>query len=204
MILLLPSRPGQAGDPPDPRRADRTEHRLNFFVMLPPAASADLALRPETNPHRPPGHLHMTVQPLGDRWRAGDADLAVLTRALAAVTAPPFRVVFDQISGHAGRTILHASEPVRGALAFHGRFVAALNRAGITLPRYRFQPHVTLDYRREWPGRRAIDPVSWLVEEVLLIESVHDFVGGVHRRTRHVVRARSPLRRPVGSGYRAA
>ena len=71
-------------------------------------------------------------------------------------------------------------------MAFHDLAVSALEAGGFPVPRYRLSPHITLAYRPDGLGTEAIIPISWMVEEVLLIESV---VG----EARHVVHGRWPL-----------
>lgn len=66
------------------------------------------------------------------------------------------------------------SEPIRGLLTFQRRLAGALARSGLAImPTYRFQPHLTLTYGHKGQDVRAIDGISWLVEDFVLIESFH-------------------------------
>ncbi|MCP3732358.1 2'-5' RNA ligase family protein [Sphingomonas sp. MG17] len=105
--------------------------------------------------------LHGTLLPLGD------IDPGRVRDHLSDFRAAPFRVVFDRIE-HA---VLNASETIHGLIAFHRRLVTHLRHAGCRLPDYTLRPHVTLSYKARLSASFGIDPVSWRVEEFLLIES---------------------------------
>lgn len=99
-----------------------------------------------------PGKLHATLAPFGP-------DISIVDRLMAALRdfrAAPFRVGFAD---------------------FRARLLLHLAHRGMTLPDYRFTPHITLSYADRLPGAFDIVPVSWLVEELLLIESL----AGRHR-----------------------
>lgn len=143
---------------------------------------------PQTAANRPADLLHTTLLPLGDR-AAMDADtFATIGKVLDSLTLSPFRLVFDRIRDSGSTISLRPSEALPGAIAFQRALVAALEGHGLRIaPRYDFRPHVTLAYRGVRRGEIAIDPISWLVEDVRLIESV---VG----ETRHIEHGRWILR----------
>ena len=155
--------------------------RLYFMVKPPPPIAAHM---PGTRPVV--DLLHITLLPLGDLLLAPPHFIDTLIAIGDGFRAPSFRVVFDRLIG-SGRTLgLRGSEPMRGAVAFQAALVDAVKAAGVILPAYRFTPHITLDYEATIRGAEAIEPISWLVEEFLLIESV---VG----ERRHIAHARWPL-----------
>ena len=125
--------------------------------------------------------------PLGDAAQFEPWVVKLLRRALGTVHARPFMLDFDRIRG-SGRTVeLVRRGTNRDAVAFRALVIEALSRyVSAPWPRS-FRPHVTLNYRRATPCDRLIDPISWLVEDFVLIESVTG-------ETRHIEHGRWPLR----------
>ncbi len=158
-------------------------------MVKPPAEIARLIWRlPLASPARGVELLHATMLPLGDRMAMDRAMLAALTTALGEMTAVRFRIIFDRIEAGRGKVLLTGSEPVRGVLGFQAVLRETLDRAGLKVARAGIRPHITLDYR--WsgpPGGGPVDPISWHVEDYLLIESVRG-------EARHIERGRWPLR----------
>jgi 2'-5' RNA ligase len=109
------------------------------------------------------GKFHTTLLPLG---HAPDR-IGALIAALESFSAPPFRIVFDRIES----TLLRPSEPIRGLDRFQRNLVGHLVRHGTGVPGYAFRPHISLSYGQHSSAMSSIDPVSWRVEEFLLIES---------------------------------
>lgn len=164
-------------------------HRL-FFAARPPAETipkiAALRDRDGTGQGRvEDDRLHLTTY-LFDDHPALPPGLVV--RACAAVPQlRAFRVNLDRLTGDDRGLRLVPSEPVRGYLAFQRALADAIALAGL-VPRagWRFSPHMTLRYG----GRQEVDEpvlgISWLCEELVLIDSV----VGEHR---HEMLARWPL-----------
>jgi hypothetical protein len=48
-----------------------------------------------------------------------------------------------------------------------------VNASGFQFFGHAPQPHLTINYRKDRKGMTLIDPISWEVEELLLIESVY-------------------------------
>jgi 2'-5' RNA ligase len=164
--------------------------RRPLYVMIkPPIEIAQLIWRlPLTSRSRGLELLHATMLPLGDRMAIDGATLASLMAALGGMAAASFRIVFDRIEASRDKILLTGSEPIRGALRFQEKLYDVLGGAGLAVPRRTIRPHITLDYR--WsgpPGSAPVDPISWQVEEYVLIESV---VG----EARHIERGRWALR----------
>ncbi len=137
--------------------------------------------------------LHATMLPIGDRMAIDGATLANLTAALGGMAAASFHIVFDRIEASRDKVLLTGSEPIRGVLRFQEKLCEALGGAGLApffpkVPRRTVRPHITLDYR--WsgpPGGAPVDPISWRVDDYVLIESVWG-------QARHIERGRWPLR----------
>lgn len=160
-----------------------------IYVMLKP--SADLARNvralDETIPGRPPDLLHTIIQPIGDRSWITDADIEATRRALARVRHAPFLMLFDRIEGGDSLSLRGG---IRNCAAQEFRLVIldALFGHFERLPAYRLHPHMTVNDRGGGrPGRLLAQPIAWLVDEFVLVESVHG-------ETRHVELGRWRLR----------
>jgi 2'-5' RNA ligase len=170
-----------------------TAHHSLFFAVQPAAEErariGDLiaSLRIGGVPMRL-DRLHITALSLvlNDALPAG---LAQEAAAIAAsIRMPAFRVIFDRLVGGNRSALLLPSEPLEALRMFRERLGFALMRAGIAFEQSgRFNPHVTLLYGGQPMPEIEIEPISWLVEDFVLIDS---FVG----ETKHVEVGRWPLR----------
>jgi len=105
----------------------------------------------------------------------------------ASISMPAFRVVFDRLVGGNRSALLLPSEPLEGLRMFRERLGFALMRAGIPFRQNgKFTPHMTLLYGGQPLPEQEIEPISWLVEDVVLIDTL---VGG----KKHVEVGRWPL-----------
>lgn len=132
--------------------------------------------------------LHITTLSLvaGDVLPDGLAQQAAETAA--SIRMPAFRVIFDRLVGGNRSALLLPSEPLEALRMFRERLGFALTRAGIAFKQSgRFTPHVTLLYGGQPRPEEEIEPISWLVEDFVLIDSL---IG----ETRHVEVGRWPLR----------
>ena len=106
----------------------------------------------------------------------------------ASVRMPAFRVIFDRLVGGNRSALLLPSEPLEALRMFRERLGFALTRAGIGFRQSgRFTPHVTLLYGGQPQPEIEIEPISWLVEDFVLIDSL---IG----ETKHIELGRWPLR----------
>lgn len=105
----------------------------------------------------------------------------------ASIRMPSFRVIFDRLVGGNRSALLLPSEPLEALRMFRERLGFALMRAGIPFRQGGFNPHVTLLYGGQPMPEIEIEPISWLVEDFVLIDSI---IG----ETRHVEVGRWPLR----------
>jgi 2'-5' RNA ligase len=151
-----------------------------YVVLKPSAALADRISRFEdTTRTRPSNLLHTTIQPIGSRQWLTDADIELTCRTLARVRYEPFLLRFDRIEGGDHRTLCGGDLDNPAAQDFRLAVIDALSSHFRWLPAYRLHPHMTLDYRSRGPGRLLDQPIAWLIEEFMLIESVHG-------ETRHI------------------
>ena len=175
------------------RRKEPLQHAL-FFAIFPnaedAASLAALGARlnalhelkgKSTEAHR----LHVTLHDLGGFPTTVPHDkVALALEAAAAVVAPSFEVVFDQVMMHAknGAFVLCGNDDGVSELAqFRQRLGEALADAGLK-PRRDFTPHMTLAYARRKVEKHAIEPVRWTAGSFALIDShvgegVHEVLG---------------------------
>jgi 2'-5' RNA ligase len=113
-----------------------------------------------------PDRWHCTLVPLGE---SSPARIAAVLQALRTFSAEPFSVVFDHVEG--------STLKPRNGLRTPGVFQHALTRhliaSGIDLPDYTFGLHLNLDYWKGLDRRVQVPLVNWLVEDVVLVESVN-------------------------------
>lgn len=180
-----------------------TRHDLYVMVHLPEeVAQAIVRLQRQLKASHPgpskpmdPGRLHTTLVPLGSyEQRIPLEVLRVARKTGALLDEMPFRVCFDtlqsrgpqrefgtvELAGHG-----HGVQPLR---RLRRQLVDALRQAGWPSEwiRHSYYPHITVDYRHEPVGVRRIEPLTWDVTEVRLVDS-HYGEG------RHEVLARWPL-----------
>jgi 2'-5' RNA ligase len=108
----------------------------------------------------------------------------------------PFELTLDLLTGSERSLALCPSKKPSGLMLLQLQLQKALAFSGIRRPGWRFSPHVTLLYRNGIPFSRPIAPISWWVDELVL---VHSHVG----LKRHDIAGRWPLL-PRGSAPMAA
>ncbi|MBS0344359.1 MAG: 2'-5' RNA ligase family protein [Proteobacteria bacterium] len=142
-----------------------------------------------------PERFHVTLHLIGDFARGIPAQ--VLASALdaarpVAAQASPFLIGLDTLASFTRKRrniplVLLGEDGVQDVARLQQALLAALtatNVAGRVEPG--FTPHLTLLYDDQPLAPQAIEPVSWRVEELLLMRSL---LG----RSRHEVLARLPL-----------
>ena len=169
------------------------EHHLYIMAKPPEEVIQQIAALPRMSPNRASNLLHMTVQPvLVLEWMPADrADeiRRTILELCATIDAPSGEVVMNRIVESAHAVTLRGT--MHGAGEFHAAIRAGLGRKGLPLLDYSFAPHVTLSYRPDGCGHEFIEPIRWIVDEFLLVESV---VG----ETRHIELGRWQLRSRQG------
>jgi len=184
------------------RKFGATQKDRIFFACLPDAATAahiHALAEQQKQVHKfagtliLPEHLHVTLFHLGD-WIALPAEIvAHASEAAAQVAAQAFAVSFNRVESFRNRTGIYpfvltgAAEPWRRLRSALG---AALKQTGIGGAVHAdddFKPHVTLlrDEQRAKPI--AIDPITWRVQDFMLI---HSLLG----KTTHIHLGRWPLK----------
>lgn len=153
-----------------------TIHSLFCALRPPPAVARDLWaefgwLR-RGDDRVEPERMHVTLAPLGAWRHHPERAIAHARSACARVTASAFRVVFDDLIV-GDRILLRPSEPIPALCRFRTRLMRGLAETGLRAPRARtFSPHLTTSYRTVTEARPFLIPVSWVVTEFVLIESL--------------------------------
>jgi 2'-5' RNA ligase len=169
--------------------------RTLFCALHPPWEVAsdlwdDFAWLPSEDDRVEPERQHVTLLAIGAWPTYPEETVRRIRNACAALAAPSFRVVFDHLV-MADRILLKPSETVPALVRFQRRLASGLADAGLVAPgRYRFSPHLTLSYRTRAREPVFVPPVSWVVRDFVLLESL------VGRRTQ-VERGRWTLEEPV-------
>ncbi len=171
-----------------------------FFALRPDPDTADLISRRTawlagraglTSVPRPKEMLHVSLSGLG---RYDELPVGIVARAMKAasmVQVRAFMVSFNLLGsfGKNGRRplVMFGDDGVIGVFLLHSALHAALADAGMARRRERpFEPHVTLLYDQHEIPEQSIAPVSWRVNEFLLLE-------GFHGQGRHQVLGRWAL-----------
>ena len=129
---------------------------------------------------RPLGHLHVSLYPLGACSAVSEKVVNFVEKICAPVVAsiPPFEVKFERAMSFRGGRDTH---PL--VLVNHGNGNAKLMRLRQALDsefsKYRrrmggnlkFNPHLTLLYDERTIPEEPVEPVSWVVEEIVLVFS---------------------------------
>lgn len=159
----------------------------SLYVMSkpPPEILSRVAGLPRNSRERGPELLHTTLLALGDLAELPEGTLATVLALMDGFHADAFHVYFDHIAE--GRAVaLRSSKAQRGVDTFRKRLAHFLRERDFPDFVVPGRAHVTLRYSRDGMGNEPIPPISWRVDEVLLIESL----GG---KATHIERGRWQL-----------
>jgi len=160
-------------------------HNL-FFAIRPPAEKVQeivdltMALKIGGTPLRPE-RLHVSLLALSIDQALPAGLIEEATDVAETIRMSPLHVIFDRVAGGARSAVLLPSEPLGGLRMLRERLGFALIRAGVDvrLDR-RFSPHITLLYGGQPMPEIEIDPITWTVDEFVLIDS---HIGLTHHET---------------------
>ena len=142
--------------------------------------------------------LHVTLHHVGDYAGGLPNGLVETVQDVASkIEMAAFEVTFDRAMSFAGSPknkpfVLRGKERLDGGLAalmaFQKTMYLAMCRAGLQGPRAnaKFAPHVTLMYDDQGIPEQAVEPVSWLAYDFVL---VHSLLG----QTRHIHLGHRPV-----------
>lgn len=129
-----------------------------------------------------PDRFHVTLHHLGDFRGVPEhvVEAASMAAAATAASKPPFEITFDHVESFSGRPgrrpfVLRANGSNADLMELHRRLVTALGKRG----NVKFVPHITLLYDEQGVAKEPVDPVSWTINEIVLIRSL---LG----KTRHI------------------
>lgn len=173
-----------------------------FFAILPdpgPATAAKIGAFTQQLSHdhclrgRPllADRLHITLHHLGDYAGVPDGLIDRACQAVAQISAASFEVTFDRAMSFAGRPrnrpfVMRGNERQNGGLAalmvFQKTMYHAMCRAGLQGPRAnaKFAPHVTLMYDDQGITEQAVEPITWLAHDFVLIRSLLGQTKHIH------------------------
>jgi 2'-5' RNA ligase len=189
--------PSLEGVVPAPPNTDRL-----FFALLPDAPAIVRIERLIADLRQDHGlkgkalgapRFHVTLLHLGAFPGVPRELVDAACAAVQALTAiPTFKIGFDRVGSFSRRPsnmplVLLGEEGVIAAKAFRQALCKAMARAGEDDGgAAHYTPHLTLLYDDTHVARRAIEPITWTVNEFVLVRSV---IG----QGRHEVLARWPL-----------
>ncbi|NGN40426.1 2'-5' RNA ligase [Mesorhizobium sp. CGMCC 1.15528] len=139
---------------------------------------------------RPPDHLHVSLQHVGDFPRLKSKYIWAACRAAEAVSSKPFTVSLDRALSFTGRpgrypcVLCGGENPATFEL--HQRLAVAMRKYGLKAG-FEFNPHMTLFYAPISVPLCPIKPISFEVDEFFLI---HSKLG----QTKYETLGRWPLR----------
>jgi RNA 2',3'-cyclic 3'-phosphodiesterase len=172
-----------------------------FFAVFPEALAAarsrDVAqrLRDQHGLRGRPlaqSHLHVSLHGVGEYPGIPSGVVADACAAAATVSVEAFSISFDHAGSLATKRgllplVLRAEAPPAALFGLRLRLGDALARKGLPCGRARsFTPHMTLLYDLRHIETCAIEPVTWIVRELVLVHSRHG-------ETRHIWLGRWPL-----------
>jgi 2'-5' RNA ligase len=179
-------------DPPSPpRRSEPSKKHQLFCAIQPPAEATSHALDIRNSLCRDDGlrgtavagsRLHATLHPFGHFDALQKDYIDLLCRLLSTVEQKPFLVTFDLVKSYASLVLVPSVK--NEALKALSR---AIGRAVDFKGNWTFSPHITLLYTQQKIADRRIDPISWTVNEFVLIDSIQG-------ETTHNLIKRFPLR----------
>lgn len=179
---VLPPRFG--GHPPagiPPRRSEPV-----FLAVYPPPGLTPQISRlawhlrdKEGLAGRPIGRerFHVTLHLIGQYAELLPEDIEEIIGAVSAIEMPPFRATLDCAMSfrhpHRRPLVLRGDDGVTGLLMLQNQLVSALCRVGFARPNEpEFTPHLTLLYDKRPVREQAVEEISWMVDEVVLVRSL--------------------------------
>ena len=186
---------------PPRRKFGASQKERLFFAALPPSDSRSAIYALAEDQKRAhgfdgtlikPEHLHITLFHLGDWIRLPEELIAQAKAAAAGVAASSFEVAFDKLTSFRNRTgilpfvLTGPAEPWRTLRTALGQALKQAGLGGAVHDLDDFTPHVTLLRDEKQAKTQKIAPLSWQVQEIVLIQSL---LG----KTTHIHLGRWPL-----------
>ncbi|MBO9709931.1 MAG: 2'-5' RNA ligase family protein [Caulobacter sp.] len=166
-----------------------------FFALFPDAAAAEAVARRASGLRerhalrgRPllTDRFHVTLNHLGDHAGLRRDIVEAATEAARTVQFPAFEVTFDRVESFKGRSgsrplVLRGDQGLRDLLSFQRELGVALARAGLgRWVERQFTPHVTLLYDDAMIEGEVVEPLTWTVDEFVLVHSLLSQTRHIH------------------------
>ena len=165
----------------------RGKHVVYLAIQPPPEAAAQALARLDASSQRrrlsarpvAPERLHVSLFHVGDFKRPPTPVFDKVIAALSVVDTRPFVVEFNRLgtwpAGDPPRpVVLWGDEGVIGVTGLYSAIFRAMRRIDMAPRREpEMTPHMTLVYDKAEVPETFIEPVSWMVEEFVLIHAVH-------------------------------
>lgn len=122
--------------------------------------------------------LHFTVYPIGSFVESPARTIANACAAADTISVAPFEVSLDHAVSRTTRNgdsclVLTADHGCEALIAFQQRMHLAMRLAGVrTIGGWSFRPHMTLRYNEHTLVDQKVPPLTWRVDEFILIESL--------------------------------
>ena len=146
--------------------------RCLYMMAKPPRGPLSRVAGLARKDARRPDLAHVTLLPFVDlRDGTGEFVFDLLAR-MRGFGPDAFHLAFDRIVERQCVT-LRSGKMLQGARRFQRTLIGHLRERGFEYFGKSPEPHLTINYHRDGRGNEVIEPISWRVEEVLLIESVY-------------------------------
>lgn len=125
-----------------------------------------------------PERLHVTLHHVGDYLGIPTSTMSALRDAVGAWSSPSFVLTFDRVSSFSGKPgklplVLLGGEGVAELTAFQSQLDQILARAGVSkTSKSSYTPHLTLLYGDRRVDERPIEPITWPVQDFVLVHSL--------------------------------
>jgi RNA 2',3'-cyclic 3'-phosphodiesterase len=122
--------------------------------------------------------LHLTVYPIGSFLDSPAQTIANACAAADTISVAPFEVSLDHAVTRTTRSgdshlVLTADHDCEALIAFQQRMHRAMRQVGVrTVKGWSFRPHMTLRYNEYTLVDQKVPPLTWRVDEFILIESL--------------------------------
>jgi RNA 2',3'-cyclic 3'-phosphodiesterase len=123
-----------------------------------------------------PARFHCTLCGVDDRNAPWQSIVAKVREAAATIEAAPFRVSFNGVMSFSSKEhkcplVLVGDEGVIGLMMLYSSLRNAMHKTGLRPETSNFTPHVTMLYDARRIGEQSVEPISWAVNEIVLVLS---------------------------------
>ena len=132
----------------------------------------------DTRPSLDVRRLHVTLYPIGSFLDSPARTIANACAAADTISVAPFEVSLDRAVTRTTRDgdsylVLTSDDGCEALVSFQKRMHSAMRLAGVrTVKAWTFRPHMTLRYNEHTLVDQKVPPLTWRVDEFVLIESL--------------------------------